>query len=129
MSLHKYRRYLLLPVALCACLLLQLLRFPHAFELDIGEAFAKSVVFPLLLNPVALYNTVGRAELSFNSYLVVLPLYWGVVVYSYVASIRSKSPRRARMWALICAAVVLIPALVPGPVPGSENFRWPDIPS
>lgn len=128
MSRDMYRRYFLLPSALCVCLILQMFRSPGAFNSDLGEIFFRCVVFPLLFNPVTLYNAVGIGEASFNAWICLSFLYWGLILFSYATFLRSNSQKGARFWAMLCVVAVLLPAVMPGPPPSSVDFRFPDIP-
>jgi len=126
--IDKYWRYLLLPTALCACLLLQMLRSGDTLHLGLREAFVAHFMFPLLFNSVVMYNSVGLGPPTLNAWIFLSLLYWGFVVFSYVAFIRSKSPKCTYIWAVLCCACVLFPAFAPGPVPSDVGFGFPDIP-
>jgi len=128
----KRWRYLLLPTALCLCLLLQILRAEDALDAlhrGLGQAFVELFIFPLLLNSVVMYNSVGLCPPTLNAWICLSLLYWGFVLFSYVAFIRSKSPKWTYVWAALCCSCVLFPAFLPGPLPTDAGFGFPDIKS
>jgi hypothetical protein len=126
----KRWRYLLLPAAVCFCLLLQILRAEDALDAlhrGLGNAIVECLIFPLLLNSVVMYNSVGLGPPTLNAWICLSLLYWGFVLFSYMAFIRSKSQKWTYIWAVLCCCFVLIPAFAPGPVPSDAGFGFPDI--